>query len=187
MGMKNTIACDKVREKKNDAGHIDRLPLFINIYVDEYRKNNNLSHLQYGWRNQHKRMSRNIATKLSDIHNDNFLKKIGESDILWDKIKSIVYCGDEVCYDLEINGAHNFCVDDFITHNSGSLEQAADVIAFIYRDEVYNTDDNNPLKGTADIIISKNRTGPTGVARLAFVDKYASFYNLAMPPSDDHY
>uniref|UniRef100_A0A6M3IMV0 DNA 5'-3' helicase n=1 Tax=viral metagenome TaxID=1070528 RepID=A0A6M3IMV0_9ZZZZ len=71
--------------------------------------------------------------------------------------------------------------------DSGSIEQAADVIAFIYRDEVYNTDDNNPLKGTADIIISKNRTGPTGVARLAFIDKFASFYNLAMPPSDDHY
>jgi len=65
--------------------------------------------------------------------------------------------------------------------DSGSLEQAADVVMFIYRDDVYNKDENNPKKGSADIIIAKNRTGPLGMTRLAFVDKYASFYNLATP------
>jgi len=63
--------------------------------------------------------------------------------------------------------------------SSGTIEQAADVIAFVYRDEMYNTDENNTLRGIGEIIIRKNRTGPTGTARLAFVDKYASFYNLA--------
>ena len=62
---------------------------------------------------------------------------------------------------------------------SGSLEQDGDVVIFVYRDEVYNKDENNPKKGTADIIIAKNRTGPLGMARLAFVDKFASFYNLS--------
>lgn len=63
--------------------------------------------------------------------------------------------------------------------DSGSIEQDSDVIMFIYRDEVYNKDENNPEKGMAEIIISKNRTGPTGFAKLAFINKFASFYELA--------
>jgi len=62
---------------------------------------------------------------------------------------------------------------------SGALEQDADVVAFIYRDEIYNSDDNNPKKGTADILIRKNRNGPTGEATLTFLDSYTRFENLA--------
>jgi len=60
---------------------------------------------------------------------------------------------------------------------SGSIEQDADIILFIYRDEVYN--DDSPDKGVAEIIISKHRNGPTGVIRLAFIGKYTKFANLA--------
>jgi replicative DNA helicase len=62
---------------------------------------------------------------------------------------------------------------------SGALEQDADVVAFIYRDEIYNSDDNNPKKGTADILIRKNRNGPTGEVILTFLDSYTRFENLA--------
>ena len=61
---------------------------------------------------------------------------------------------------------------------SGALEQDADVVAFIYRDEIYNSDENNPKKGTADILIRKNRNGPTGEATLTFLDSYTRFENL---------
>jgi replicative DNA helicase len=60
---------------------------------------------------------------------------------------------------------------------SGSLEQDADVVMFLYRDEVYNPE--SPDRGTAEIIVSKHRNGPTGVTQLAFLDHYTRFANMA--------
>ena len=60
---------------------------------------------------------------------------------------------------------------------SGAIEQDADVILFIYRDEVYNPD--SPDRGTAEIIVAKHRNGPTGMVRLAFLDHYTKFANMA--------
>ena len=60
---------------------------------------------------------------------------------------------------------------------SGAIEQDADLICFIYRDEVYNED--SPDKGTAEIIIAKQRNGPIGKARVAFIGKYTRFEDLA--------
>lgn len=60
---------------------------------------------------------------------------------------------------------------------SGSLEQDADVVMFLYRDEVYNPDTD--LKGIAEVIIAKHRNGPTGMCQLAFMDRQTRFANMA--------
>ncbi|MBA2282192.1 MAG: replicative DNA helicase [Actinomycetota bacterium] len=60
---------------------------------------------------------------------------------------------------------------------SGSLEQDADIVMFLYRDEVYN--DESPDRGTAEVIVAKHRNGPTGKVRLAWLDHYTKFANMA--------
>ena len=63
---------------------------------------------------------------------------------------------------------------------SGAIEQDADVVIFLYRDEVYNKDADN--EGKAEIIVAKQRNGPTGTVEAAFISRYTRFENLATNP-----
>jgi replicative DNA helicase len=61
---------------------------------------------------------------------------------------------------------------------SGAIEQDADVIIFLYMDEVYNKREDNPKKGIAEIIIGKQRNGPIGSLELAFLSHCTAFEEL---------
>jgi replicative DNA helicase len=62
--------------------------------------------------------------------------------------------------------------------DSGEIEQSGDVVIFLYRDELYNPDSGD--RGQAEVIVAKHRNGATGVSRLAFLEAYARFANMAL-------
>jgi replicative DNA helicase len=107
--------------------------------------------------------------------------RLAESDVYWDEIAEIRELGVEDVYDATVEGVHNFVANDILVHNS--IEQDADLIVFIYRDEVYNKESQD--KGTAEIIIAKQRNGPIGTVRLTFLGQYTRFENFISNPYSD--
>jgi replicative DNA helicase len=79
-------------------------------------------------------------------------------------------------------GDHRPMLSDL--RESGSIEQDADIVAFIFREEVYRPDKES-LKGLAELILSKQRNGPTGRVKLAFLNRYTKFENLALDTGED--
>ena len=92
----------------------------------------------------------------------------------WDQVRAITRMGEEPVFDLTVPEFHNFVANNIVVHNS--IEQDADVIAMIYRDEYYNPD--TPDRGIAELLITKHRNGPTGVIKLLFKPELTQFLNL---------
>ena len=77
------------------------------------------------------------------------------------------------CSTRRCTGTHNFVANDIVVHNS--IEQDADVVMFIYRDEYYNPESDQ--RGLAEIIVAKHRNGPIGTTKLVFHGDYTTFEN----------
>ncbi len=105
------------------------------------------------------------------------------SDVIWDEVVSVEAAGVEAAYDLTVGDLHNFCVDDFVTHNSGAIEQEADIVTFLYRDVYYNKE-TSPEPDATELIIAKHRNGKVGTIKLRFQPEHTLF----VPYGDDsHY
>ena len=98
------------------------------------------------------------------------------NDVYWDEVTSIEPDGEEEVFDLTVDGLHNFVADDVIVHNS--IEQDADIVCFIYRDEYYNGEESDQ-QGLAEVHVAKHRNGPTDTVKLSFLRRYAKFADLA--------
>ncbi|HVT19127.1 MAG TPA: replicative DNA helicase [Thermoanaerobaculia bacterium] len=127
-------------------------------------------------------LGRGRALRIALAVQSEALRVLAESDVCWDRVASLAEDGEEEVFDLTVPGSHNFVAADLFVHNS--IEQDADMVGFIYRDEVYNPGEEN--KGLAELIIAKHRNGETGTVELVFLGDTTSFRNLdrhGPPPS----
>ena len=99
-----------------------------------------------------------------------------EIDVEWDEIVEIMPHGEAEVFDLTVPGLHNFVANEIVVHNS--IEQDADIVIMLYRDEYYSPD--TPDQGIAEVIITKHRNGPTGTVKLLFDPQFTKFRNLAV-------
>ncbi len=99
------------------------------------------------------------------------------SDLFWDRVVGIVPLGEAEVFDLTVPGPASWLSDGVVSHNSGAIEQDADMILLIYREEVY--DKNTTKKGIAEIDLVKHRNGEIGTFLLTFQGQYTRFANYA--------
>jgi replicative DNA helicase len=118
---------------------------------------------------------RALLERLAEVIDDDVVRALATSDVAWDTVTAIEPRGRQVVYDATVESTHNFLANGITVENS--IEQDADVVMFIYRDDVYHQD--SPDRGQAEILVSKHRNGPTGVCRLAFLEQFTRFANMA--------
>jgi replicative DNA helicase len=118
------------------------------------------------------------AVGVVPVATDITLESRAFSNVIWDPIASIVPEGEETVYDITVGDLHNFCVDGFVTHNSGAIEQEADMVTFLYREAYYNPE-GAPEPDLTEFIIAKSRNGPTGTVKLRFLKEHTLFVPYA--------
>ena len=176
---------DSIKENPN----VDLVPWEVSARINSAARASGVTHRQIaaalgerycgsyllGSQTRPRRFSRTRLDTIARLVKSRELQDVASSDLYWDKISEISYTGEQPTFDATVEDTHNFLADGIVAHNS--LEQDADVVMFLYRDEVYNP--GSPDRGTAELIISKHRNGPTGVTHLAFLDHYTRFANMA--------
>lgn len=120
-------------------------------------------------------LSRERASRVAIATDSTELQALAQSDVYWDQIASIEPDAVEEVFDFTVPGPHNFVANDIIVHNS--IEQDADVVMFIYRDDYYNPE-TSERPNIAEVNVAKHRNGPTGAIDLFWHGKLATFRNL---------
>src|SRR5262245_12408751 len=118
--------------------------------------------------------SRPRLAKVATLLDDADLEMLATNDIFWDEIAEIESLGERDVYDATVLGVHNFVANGIALHNS--LEQDADVVILLHRDDAYDRDSTRP--GEADLIVAKHRAGPTDTVVVAFQGHYSRFVDM---------
>jgi replicative DNA helicase len=104
-------------------------------------------------------VSRARARRLADAIGDARLHELASSHVRWDRIVSIESAGEAEVFDAHVPGTHSFLANDLVSHNSGAIEQDADMVILLHREDFYERE--SPRAGEADLIVAKHRNGPT--------------------------
>ncbi len=114
-------------------------------------------------------LSRSRAKKVAAIVKSKQLSLLSQSDVYWDKVKTIKAIGKQKVYDLTVPGHENFIANNMIVHNS--IEQDADVVMFLYRKD-------EDIREQVTLKVAKHRNGPLGEVELFFRGNRIKFYGM---------
>jgi replicative DNA helicase len=116
-----------------------------------------------------------MARLAKAVGGDNVLDALAGSDVYWDEIRSITPNGVEEVFDLTVPGPSNFVANDIIVHNS--IEQDADTVMLLHRPEMHEPGQH---EGVIEVIVAKQRNGPTGDVTLTYLKQFMRFENFAV-------
>lgn len=112
-----------------------------------------------------------MAKVLGDLQ----LEMLATSDVYWDTVSLVESIGNQPVYDATVLGTHNFIANGIDLHNS--IEQDSDIVILLHREDLYEKE--SARAGEADLIVAKNRNGPTTTVTVAFQGHYSRFADMA--------
>jgi replicative DNA helicase len=118
--------------------------------------------------------SRSRLSTVATILDDADLEVLATNDVFWDHIAEISPLGERDVYDATVMGNHNFVANGIALHNS--LEQDADMVILLHREDAYEKESTRP--GEGDLIVAKHRAGPTDTIVVAFQGHYSRFVDM---------
>ncbi|MFY9488976.1 MAG: replicative DNA helicase [Solirubrobacterales bacterium] len=128
--------------------------------------------------------SRETIRSYGELLDDSEHIRKADDSLFWDRVVEVSPLGQQDVFDLTVPGPANWLANNgIVTHNSGQIEQDADLVAFIYREDYYLRDESQ-RPGEADIIVAKHRNGPVRDVALTFISHYPKFSNLPRGYSD---